>query len=494
LEDEWEFESARADKAADPVVDGGTDDSGPQPRDPDEEETWAGDPVRLYLKQIGKVPLLTRQQEIALAREVEVTRRRFRRALLECDCVLRTAVNILQRVHMGELPFDRTVQVSMTDRLEKRQILGRLPHNLRTVEALLERNREDFHVVTSRSASCRVRREAWKRLVRRRRRAVRLVEELGLRMQFIEPELERLAEMARRVWELKREMDEHRKPGRPPADQKNRRSEYRRILRSVQQPPRRLHEHVERLQEVLARHMQGKRRLMEANLRLVVAIAKKYRSRGVPFIDLIQEGNAGLMRAVEKFEYRRGFKFCTYATWWIRQAMTRAIADQSRTIRVPAHAALKVNRVRTAHAELCQRLGREPTIEEVAVGADTTVDEARQMLRMSSSPTSLHRPIGAGDETEFGELLPDDQERQPEEEADLSMLRDRLDQAMQTLSWREREILRLRFGLGDGYNYTLKQVAYIFQVTRERIRQIEKHAITRLQQPISSAELVGFLE
>jgi RNA polymerase primary sigma factor len=233
---------------------------------------------------------------------------------------------------------------------------------------------------------------------------------------------------------------------------------------------------------------------MEANLRLVVAMAKKYRSRGVPFIDLIQEGNAGLMRAVEKFEYRRGFKFCTYATWWIRQAIARAIADQSRTIRVPAHVAPKVNRVRTAYADLCQRLGRDPTIEEVAVGADTTVDEARQMLRVNSLPASLHLPIGADDETEFGELLPDDPERQPEEEADLSMLRDRLDQALQRLSWREREILRLRFGLGDGYNYTLEQVAYIFQVTRERIRQIEKRAIDKLQQPTSIAELVGFLK
>jgi RNA polymerase primary sigma factor len=471
-----------------------SDDDATLPSEEDKGQAWVHDPIRLYLKQIGKFPLLTRQQEVALARDVEVTRRRFRCMLLECDCVLRTAVNTLRRAHAGELRLDRTVQVSVSDRLEKQQIQARLPHNLRTIEGLLERNRKDFHIATRRSVPDGLRRAAWRRLVGRRRRAVRLVEELGLRMEFIEPELKRLTNLDRRVQQLKADIERHKKPGRSSAEQQNRLSEYRRILQLVQQPPRRLHERVERLREIQAEHRRAKRALLEANLRLVVSVAKNYRSRGVPFLDLIQEGNAGLMRALDKFEYRRGFKFCTYATWWIRQAITRAIADQSRTIRVPAHVASRASQVLRAYDTLSQQLAREPTTEEVADAAETTVDEARRMLKINSMPASLDGPIGHSGEAEFGDLLPKDDEREADENADLNLLGSRIDRLLQRLSWREREILRLRYGLGDGYPYTLKQVAYIFQVTRERIRQIEKRALNKLQNPTSSSELVGFLE
>ncbi|MCR9117218.1 MAG: sigma-70 family RNA polymerase sigma factor, partial [bacterium] len=303
----------------------------------DENESWSDDPVRMYLTQMGEIPLLTRSEEIALAKKIETTRRRFRAKLLECDYVIRSAFKTLKRVHDGDLPFDRTVQVSVTDRLEKEQILGRLPHNLPTLAVLLKRNRRDHRTSVSKSVARAKRKEAWLRLGRRRRRCVRLVEELGLRTQRIESMIKTLADFSRRVNELKERITEHKKARGPVAERKPWISEYRSILLALQETPASLANRVKYLRAVYSEYQQAKRELSEGNLRLVVSIAKKYRNRGLSFLDLIQEGNAGLMRAVDKFEYRRGFKFCTYATWWIRQAITRAVADQSRTIRIPVH-------------------------------------------------------------------------------------------------------------------------------------------------------------
>lgn len=465
------------------------------------------DPVRLYLSQIGRFPLLSRDQEKALAREVEITRRQFRRGLLQCDCVLRLAVDLLEQVQRGDLPFDRTVQVAVSDRLEKHQILGRLPHNLRTLEAILVACRQDYRYAASKSTPLSRRRDAWKRVVRGRNRAIRLVEELGLRIEFLEPEFDQLARYEQRLRRLRSQVaDSARRSGSAKGSRhlamKNRgsdeaesgRTEIRRILRRTQMTPTTLTRSVRKLRQILAQHREAKRRLSEGNLRLVVSIAKKYRNRGVSFIDLIQEGNAGLMRAVEKFEYRRGFKFCTYATWWIRQAITRAIADQSRTIRVPVHMAAEVTRVWRTFGRLSHELARKPTIEETAEAAKTTVEDARQILRMTRGPESIHRPVGRSAETEFGELLPDNVEHEPADDAGRKMLHSEIHKMLDTLNWREREILKLRFGLGDGYNYSLEEVGYIFNVTRERIRQIEDRALRKLQDPRNSAQLVEFLD
>ena len=248
------------------------------------------------------------------------------------------------------------------------------------------------------------------------------------------------------------------------------------------------------LKQIYAQYQDAKRGLSEGNLRLVVSIAKKYRNRGLSFLDLIQEGNAGLMRAVDKFEYRRGFKFCTYATWWIRQAITRAVADQSRTIRIPVHMVETMSRVRNVSRKLLQKLGREPTIEETARASETCVDEARRVLAMSRYPISLDRPVGNSEDSHFGDLLPDGCARSPAIGATHGMLRNRIAKVLKTLSYREREIIKLRYGLGDGYSYTLEEVGHIFKVTRERIRQIEAKAVRKLQQPSRSQELVGFLD
>ncbi len=464
----------------------------------EDDETWSDDPVRMYLTQMGEIPLLTRQEEVTLAKQIEVTRARFRHKVLECDYVMQTAVKVLRRVHEGELPFDRTVQVSVTDQLEKHQILGRLPHNLRTLETLLKRNHRDYNIATSRSRAAAQRRLSWRRLGRRRRRAVRLLEELGLRTQRIEPMIKTLDEFSRRVDELRERIRQsnlenlggkgHHKQREPWI------AEYRNILRATQESPSSLRERVAYLKQIYAQYQEAKRGLSEGNLRLVVSIAKKYRNRGLSFLDLIQEGNAGLMRAVDKFEYRRGFKFCTYATWWIRQAITRAVADQSRTIRIPVHMVETMSRVRNVSRKLLQRLGREPTIEETAHASNTCVNEARRVLAMSRYPISLDRPVGNSEDSHFGDLLPDGAAKSPSIGATQGMLRNRIAKVLKTLSYREREIIKLRYGLGDGYSYTLEEVGHIFKVTRERIRQIEAKAVRKLQQPSRSQELVGFLD
>jgi RNA polymerase primary sigma factor len=270
--------------------------------------------------------------------------------------------------------------------------------------------------------------------------------------------------------------------------------EYRQILWVTQETPTSLRNRVSRINEIFAEYQKAKRGLSEGNLRLVVSIAKKYRNRGLSFLDLIQEGNAGLMRAVDKFEYRRGFKFCTYATWWIRQAITRAVADQSRTIRIPVHMVETMSRVRNVSRQLLQQLGREPTIEETAIASGTAIDETRRVMAMSRYPISLDRPVGNSEDSHFGDLLPDGGAENPAVGAAQEMLRRRIAKVLKSLSYREREIIKLRYGLGDGYSYTLEEVGHIFKVTRERIRQIEAKAVRKLQQPIRSGELSGFLD
>ncbi len=461
---------------------------------PDDNDSWSDDPVRMYLTQMGEIPLLTRQQEIALAKQIEITRARFRRKLLECDFVIQDAVRILRRVHLGELPFDRTVQVSVTDHLEKEQIMGRFPHNLRTLDVLLKRNRKDYQTAAGKSFKTSERKEAWRRLGRQRRRAVRLVEELGLRTQRIEQKIRTLEEFSRRVDELRAKIVASKANRGPLDDRQKMVSDFRKILVACQETPTSLRKRVAYLKSTYTEYQRAKRGLSEGNLRLVVSIAKKYRNRGLSFLDLIQEGNAGLMRAVDKFEYRRGFKFCTYATWWIRQAITRAVADQSRTIRIPVHMVETMSKVRVVSRKLLQELGREPTIEETAQAAGVPTEEARRVLAMSRFPISLDRPVGNSEDSHFGDLLPDGTVESPAIGAAQEMLRTRINKVLKSLSYREREIIKLRYGLGDGYSYTLEEVGHIFKVTRERIRQIEAKAVRKLQQPSRAAELTGFLD
>jgi RNA polymerase primary sigma factor len=365
---------------------------------------------------------------------------------------------------------------------------------LGTLEKLLKQNRTDYRIALTKSRRVSERKAAWQRLARRRNRAVQLVEELGLRTQRVETMIQTLDDFSRRVDDVKSQIDAHKKSRASLAERQSLVAEYRRILLATQETPSSLRNRVRQLKVIYKEYQLAKRGLSEGNLRLVVSIAKKYRNRGLSFLDLIQEGNAGLMRAVDKFEYRRGFKFCTYATWWIRQAITRAVADQSRTIRIPVHMVETMSRVRNVSRQLLQRLGREPSLEETARAAETTVDEARRVLAMSRYPISLDRPVGNSEDSQFGDLLPDSGAKSPAVGAAQEMLRSRINKVLKTLSYREREIIKLRYGLGDGYSYTLEEVGHIFKVTRERIRQIEAKAVRKLQQPSRSQELVGFLD
>ncbi len=461
----------------------------------DEQTRRIDDPVRLYLTQMGRLPLLRREQEIGLAQKIEATRTRFRRKVLECQGALNQVVETLWKVHAGELPFDRTVKVSLTENLEKDSILARMPHNLRTLEHLREQNQQVFeriiHPGTAEEEKCRLR----CRLGVGRRKAVALVEELSIRTQKIQLLMRKLEQVSGRMDELEQEiegLEGEQAPGED--DRAALEKELQDYMMDTLEEPATLRQCVAEIRTHFAEYERAKRDLSDGNLRLVVSIAKKYRNRGLSFLDLIQEGNTGLMRAVDKYEYRRGYKFSTYATWWIRQAITRAIADQARTIRIPVHVIESMSRLRHLSRKLVQTLGREPTIEEMSREAQTTVEETKRLLNLSRQPCSMDRPVGESADSSVGEFIADESIPSPVQAASQELLKDRIDQVLRSLTIREREIIKLRYGLGDGYTYTLEEIGRIFKVTRERVRQIESKALRKLQHPARSRQLEGFLD
>lgn len=451
------------------------------------------DPIRMYLSQMAVIPLLGREEEISLAKRIEIARKRYRRGVLTSNYALMATFETLKRVYAGELPFDRTIKVSLTENLTKEQIQARMPHNFKTMEHLLKENAKDFKLLISKKTDEIEKKLARKRFLSRRAKLVVLVEELSLRSRRISPMIKQLRNYSDRMNLIRSQLKDEGPDVPTEVERKHLRSELARLVTLCQESPASLEKRVGDCEKFFSEFENAKRQLSSCNLRLVVSIAKKYRNRGMSFLDLIQEGNTGLMRAVDKYEYRRGFKFSTYATWWIRQAITRAIADQARTIRIPVHMIDVLSRLRNIQKALHQETRRPPTMEEIAVRAQMDVDEVRRVLDIGRHPVSLDRPVGEGDDCSFGEFIEDSQTDNPVRAATNCILRDKIDGLLKTLTYREREIIRLRYGLGDGYTYTLEEVGRIFKVTRERVRQIEAKAVRKLQNPVRSQQLEGFV-
>jgi RNA polymerase primary sigma factor len=390
--------------------------------------------------------------------------------------------------------LDRVLEGVLTDPAIKRRVQGLLCPNLATLRPLLDQCREEFLALLDKERSPALRQQARLRLLRRRRKAVRLIEELGPQLQYFRTALHDLRQLSLRMTQLERELAEASADAVRQAEAGGVRRELSVLIRGAGDTPAGLRRRLAKIHEREQAFFAARRVLSVSNLRLVVAIAKRYRNRGVSFLDLIQEGNTGLMRAVDKFQYALGFKFSTYATWWIRQAMTRSIADQSRTIRVPVHMIETMGRVRDIHQGLLQEKSRLPKTEETAEAAGLSVDETALALQLNRQLQSLDQPVGAGEDAYVGDFVQDYREDDPVEGLYRESLRSRIADALKALTYREREVIRLRYGLADGHPYTLADIGRIFSVSRERVRQIETGALKKLQQPLRAQKLRGLLE
>mgnify|MGYP001431040868 CR=1 FL=1 len=454
------------------------------------------DPVRMYLTQMGEIPLLTREQEIWLAKTIERTRKRYRERLLSCGYAMELSLQLLEDVQRGDLAFDRTLKVNPNVENSKQDTQEQLPGHIETLRKMLDAMRRDLVGLAS-ARTKRGRIELLRRLAERRRRGRRLLEELNIQIKKLKPVMDEIGATVRELDRLEkrlRELDKSKATGAVEEREEVKDRIAQITMRACEPPARLRRRHRRQVRHEFNGYELAKQNLSSGNLRLVVSIAKKYRNRGLSFLDLIQEGNTGLMKAVEKYEFRRGYKFSTYATWWIRQAITRSIADQARTIRIPVHMIETMSKLRNVTKDLVQKKGREPTIEEIAAASEISVDETKRVFKIAKHPISLDCPIGDSDDSYFGDFIEDQSAESPVNAATHEMLKDKIEKVLQTLTFREREIIKLRYGIGDGYTYTLEEVGRIFKVTRERVRQIEAKAVRKLQHPVRARKLEGFLD